>query len=803
MNGRAAIKQSFAHSRSRDNLAMPCADREVKGLEAYGLEVLLLFSMLSVLFFGRSLIGHFSERYIAMGHDAGISIFFLEWWRYAVADHVNPFHVNVVWAPSGYNLAWAASIPLAALAMSPIEITLGPVAAYNVAILLCPALSGWSAFVLCRRIAGSYWPAIAGGYLFGFSPYMLSHMTGHLTLCMVFFIPAAAALVRARLHEEVTALKFVLISTFLLTAQFLLSIEVLASGTLMGAIFLALLWMYRSAEVRERIPRLFPLMAVSYLFTVILVSPYLYYFFAAGSVPLASNWASAVQANPLSLLTPAMTNIAGGWKVFRTITVAPSLWEASEYMGLPALLFLWYFARSRWNEKRTRLLCIFWVVVIIATLGQKLWLTPTFGIPMPWTLFKFVPIVKMILPARLSVYAFLALAMIFAIWLSDERTSVIARCGVAALIVISLLPNLSASYWTVPVDTPLFFKNGIYKQYLAPGENLLILPYGRIGDSDIWQATTRMDFKQAGGYLGIAPTVPPEFRGYPIVSELYDLASIPDVREQFGAFLVQKGIHHVVVADQGEHQWGPRDDFPYVYTLERARFDDSQKQVIKSLMENIDPDPVHVGGITLYRVPLDKLARYKRIDTATLDERVSEMRMAALIEAATVYMSKGEPLDRLTPLRAEECGLLAPRWVDGFNLTGRARFDPIQNGLVLGRIDDGRAAVGLFASAEAVRRLSKEYGRYAESPELFSDAIRDGNALLLPPNQRTENWADATQWMVLFDFSRAGLESAAQHAREAGVLHGDVAFSIPVRLSCPSLPKKDSVNGSHGMANPL
>jgi hypothetical protein len=787
MIGQAAPKPPFLESVPEERILAPRVPRR---LEPYGFEVFLLFAGLSVLFFGRSLIGHLSERYIAMGHDAGISIFFLEWWRYALVNHLNPFHINVVWAPSGYNLAWTASIPLAALAMSPIEITLGPVAAYNVALLLCPALSAWSAFFLCRRIVRSYWPALAGGYLFGFSPYMLAHLTGHLTLCMVFLLPVAANLVRARLFEELTPRKFVLIFAILLTAQFLLSLEVLASGTLMGAVFLVLLWNYGSVNLRARLWRLVPPLTVSYLFATILVSPYLYYFFAAGSVPLASNWALAVEASPLSLVTPAMTNIAGGWKFFRTITEAPSLWEASEYFGLPALLLLWYFARSRWHEKGTKLLCTFWIVVIIATFGQKLWLTSTLGIPMPWMLLKFVPVVKMILPARLSVYSFLAFAVIVAIWLSDERASRYSRCVVAALILISLLPNLSASYWTVSVDTPPFFKDGIYRQYLSPGEEVLILPYGRKGDSDIWLATTRMDFRLAGGYLGIAPTVPSEFRGYPIVPELYDLDAIPDAEEQFAAFLVQKGIRHVIVADQGEHQWWPRDDFPYVYTLKRTVLSGDQKRVIASLMQNIDPNPLHEGGVTLYRVPLDKLARYSRIDTATLDEHISEMRLTALIEAASAYISQGEPIGRLTPLRAQECGLLPQRWVDGFNLVGRARYSPVQNGLILGHTDDESVAVGLFSSKESLRRLSQEYGRYAEFPRLIPGAIRQGNALLFPPNQRTENWAETVQWMELFEFRESGLEAAAQHAGQTGFLAGHARFSDSPRLSCPPLPEK-------------
>jgi hypothetical protein len=771
-------------------------------LRPYAPEVLAGYGILSVLFFGRSLFGHFSSRYIAMSHDAGISIFFLEWWRYALANHLNPFHINVVWAPSGYNLAWTASIPLVAAVMSPVEATAGPVAAYNIALLLCPALSAWTAFILCRRLVHSYWPALVGGYVFGFSPYMVAHLTGHLTLTLMFLLPVAVGLVRSRLCDEISERKFVLTSAALLTAQFLLCLEVLASMTLMGGVFLLLMSSYGSSEVRARIWRLLPLLAASYIFTVVLVSPYLYYFFAAGSVPLASYWALAVEAKPLSLLAPPMTNIMGGLKLFRTITSAPSLWEAAEYVGLPALFVLWNFARTRWAEIGTRLLCTFWIIVIVATFGQKLWLTSAFGILMPWAMFKFVPVVKMILPARLSVYAFLTLAVIIAIWLNDGRKTVRFRSVIAGLIVISLLPNLSASYWTIPVDTPAFFKDEIYKKYLAPGEEVLILPYGRAGDSDIWLAASRMNFKMAGGYLGIAPTVPPEFQGYPIVPELYDLAEIPDAGEQLKAFLVQKKIAYVIVAEQGKHQWWPMSEFPNVYTLERTAFTDEQRQVAASLMSKIDDHPVHTGGVTLYRVPLDKLERYRQIGPSMLDERISAMRLAALIAAASSYVAQGEPLDRLTPLRAEECGLLPMGWIDGLYLVGRARYLPIQNGLVLGRTEGDNAAVGLYGSEESLRRLALEYSSYAEVPHPLTGTIRYANALLFPPNQRTENWAETVQWMLLLEFRRNGLAEALSHARKNGFLPSGIDSAASAALSCPHSPGNTSENNAGTGTNP-
>ena len=54
----------------------------------------------------------------------------------------------------------------------------GPVAAYNVAAILLPALAALTAFLLCRHLTRSFWPSLAGGYLFGFSSYILGHELG-------------------------------------------------------------------------------------------------------------------------------------------------------------------------------------------------------------------------------------------------------------------------------------------------------------------------------------------------------------------------------------------------------------------------------------------------------------------------------------------------------------------------------------------------------------------------------------------------------------------------------------------------
>ncbi len=159
------------------NLRFP--DALKAGFRHYGLGALLLYGLVSVAFFGRGLIGHLSDRYIGTGIDPGAMTWFLEWWHYAILHGVNPFHTHLVWAPGGDNLAATTLIPLPGLIAFPVTHFLGPIASYNIVMLCGPAFAAWTAFLLCRHLQLSGWPSLMGGYVFGFSPFMLSHMLGH------------------------------------------------------------------------------------------------------------------------------------------------------------------------------------------------------------------------------------------------------------------------------------------------------------------------------------------------------------------------------------------------------------------------------------------------------------------------------------------------------------------------------------------------------------------------------------------------------------------------------------------------
>jgi hypothetical protein len=136
----------------------------------------------------------------------------LKWWPYAVVHHLNPFISKLVFAPEGFNLTWSPSVPLMAWLASPLTATLGPVAACNLPCVLCPALDAWTAFILCRHLGGRFWASLTGGWLFGFSPFVVGQILGgHLCLFPVFLLPLVVLVVLMRLEERVSALTFTLL----------------------------------------------------------------------------------------------------------------------------------------------------------------------------------------------------------------------------------------------------------------------------------------------------------------------------------------------------------------------------------------------------------------------------------------------------------------------------------------------------------------------------------------------------------------------------------------------------------------
>ena len=644
--------------------------------DRFGLAAFAIYLALSLLIFGRGLAHDPAGFFVGLTADPSVYMWFLVWWPYAIAHRLNPFVTGLLWAPGGFNLTWTTGIPLAGIAAAPITARFGPVVAYNLLCLLCPALAAWTAFLLCRRIAARFWPSLAGGYIFGFSAYMLAEIRAHLLLILIFPVPLAVMLVLRRLDDEIRAASFVVLLALVLAAAFMLSLEMFATMTFFGAIALALAIALGAAESQRRIYALVPQLATSYLIVLTMVSPYLYYFFQPGFPRSPVNSPAAYSADLLNFVIPTPANAIGTLGPLAAISrqFPGAMVETGACLGLPLIVIAVIFIRSRWAEMRTRLLAYFLLIVSAASLGPRLHVGGATLFGLPWKMIQHLPLINNALPGRFPMYAFLALAIIAALWLASDSVSRVAKFSGIAALALFLAPNPSVRFWIAPADLPAFFANGLFRQYLAPGETVVILPYGAGGPSMLWQAESAMYFRMAGGWTSIMPR---EFQSWPAVNAMLYRSYIPGFAGQLKAFLAHHEAAAVIVADRERSRWDP-------------------------ILAPLGLKPIEAGGVAIYRFAPADLAPWREVTALEMERQSDAARFASLVVAARKYLAAGGSLDQLSPRRAETLGLLAP------HSTNEAAVRT-SNGLFLGALGDDLVGVGVVGSYDALRPLIAEY----------------------------------------------------------------------------------------------
>ena len=238
---------------------------------------LALYLALSLAFFGLPVAGDLGSTAIAADDiDASAYMWFFSWWPHALLNGLDPIRTELIFVPDGYNLAWTTAMPGPSLVLAPVTLALGPLATWNTIMLLAPALGAWTAFLLCRELTGAFAPSLVGGYLFGFSPYVLGNLQGGPNLVLVALLPVFVLLVVRHARGAIGARPFVVLMTLALSFQFLTSTEVLAMAGVFGAITLAAAFALLP-EWRGRLIGTIKLLAIASLAAIVLVSPLLWF----------------------------------------------------------------------------------------------------------------------------------------------------------------------------------------------------------------------------------------------------------------------------------------------------------------------------------------------------------------------------------------------------------------------------------------------------------------------------------------------------------------------------------------------
>jgi hypothetical protein len=715
---------------------------KLAGKGALTASALVIYSAISVLFFGTPIVHHFSQTYIGGGADPIVYMWALAWWPHAIVNHLNPFITRLLWAPTGYNLVWATSIPGPSLVFYPVTRLFGPVASYNILCLICPSAAAFCAFLLCRYVCGRFWPALLGGYVFGFSPYVLSQMLGHMVEMFIFPVPLAGYLMLLRMDKKVSQYGFVTFLVIILLFHFLSSSEVFATTTVFGALTIAMSYMIFDSETGHHLTGIAKEIASAYALLAVLLAPYLYYVFAQG-LPNLFYPATAYSNDVLNFLVPTPVILLGG-HLFSSITrhflEATPWWEEAAYLGPGLWLVLCFFAWSYWRTQVGKLLVLSFTLIAVMSLGPTLHFAGHALASMPWWLFNQLPLIDQALPGRFGMYLFLLAGLAAAIYLSRVTIPAWNRALLGGLCVLFIAPRLTIWQGTghVPellgtpgltkIEAPPFFRFGEYKRYLARGDNVLILPQSGSSNGLLWQAETGFYVRIAIGRIG--PVAPAEFSRWPVLSTLDSGDEIMDFPEQLNAFL---GAHQIraIIVDARDHE-------PWTRLISESGL-----------------RPLEIGGVLFYKVPPTVLASFRTATAHQMAEKEATISFAALVSAANLYLAEGFPLAKLNPWEAQRLKLLALPQSD----TGPVSADPQwwQN-LWLGLWGDSMVGVGIVGDYEDLRPLVQHYGPDASDiffpfPAKLADGPRKGRGQLL------------------IVFTRQGIRRAAGEAQGADERH--------------------------------
>jgi hypothetical protein len=165
------------------------------------------------------------------------------------------------------------------------------------------------------------------------------------------------------------------------------------------------------------------------------------------------------------------------------------------------------------------------------------------------------PLFKQAMPVRLMVFAALAAAVMTAQWAASSARPSWLRVALPALAALAIAPNLAWSAWSRTPDVPSLFTTSLYKSCIGRGENVLLLPFGTLGDSMMWQARTGFWFRDAGGY--ISPYPPPSYTWLDGMREVATEVSPPQANT--GSVLQLVRVQHVtsIVLDaHSQALWG-------------------------------------------------------------------------------------------------------------------------------------------------------------------------------------------------------------------------------------------------------
>ena len=526
-----------------------------------------LYLIATALFFGRGLLPHPGNTVLGIGTDPVLFQWGYGWYPHALLHGINPLFPHSIFAPTGTNIAQATMVPGPAIVMYPVTALFGPLISFSATEVLAPALAGWTGFLLCRRVVAgppvpgqesertrryreAFVPALVGGWLLGFSSYLVGQLAGHEQLTIVFCVPALAHVMLRTYAGELRRRTSIVALALLLIAQFSVGEEVFASLTLFVIITFIVAYLLGGAEARARLRAMLITLIGAYVIAGIVVSPFLHYSLMPGGEPVSFARSEIISGDLLGLIVP--TPIARILGVHFTSTsahfTAGSI-EGGNYLGIPLLVLFVLGVVWGWRRGRAqRVIAAVAFIALVLSLGSHLHVDGHRLFALPWWGLERLPLLGLVLPARLILFLWLPVAVGVALTLAQARGAprqLIAYL-LAAASVAALWP--AVGLWRSNPPVPTLFRTSAYKHVIRRGQTVFIPPVGSSSYANLWQADTRFYFNLAGGYV-LPAEAPNPYQQWPIYPTLTDAPAIDHAQRYAQQFIA---FHHITLTVIGD-----------------------------------------------------------------------------------------------------------------------------------------------------------------------------------------------------------------------------------------------------------
>ena len=444
----------------------------------------------------------------AIGHplDTPHVLWFLRWYPFAIGHAHHLLTSDYIDYPGGVNLMWNNSIPLLGVLLSPVTIAAGPVIALNVLTTLAPALSAWTAFLALRRYVMRAAAAVVGGAVFGFSPYLMTQSLGHPQLAFAALVPLTLMILDEILvRQRRRAVSAGLALGALGAAQLLIGEELLITTGLIAGFGVALLVVLNRRQAVAHAPHATRALAVAAA-TFVLLAAYPLGVQLLGPQqahgPLQP--AAIYQTDLLGFVIPTSRQLLAPGPVVELSQRFRGPLENGSYLGLPLIGLIYWMARRQWSRPVVRWAVLLTLSICILSVGFALRTVGLMtGVPMPWSLIGWAPILDHILPVRLMGLAFLLAGLLVALYVdhglaSPSRSQRRFALGITGLTLLALLPRPLP---VLPVTVPAFFTSEAIRQ-IEPGSVVLVAPLAQAYNSEAmgWQAQAGMRFRMPEAY---------------------------------------------------------------------------------------------------------------------------------------------------------------------------------------------------------------------------------------------------------------------------------------------------------------